>query len=114
MNKDSLYYLLEDDFTDKLELPVIEDDAFIEFLSNEGDNEILKDIKKDRYEIKNKTTLIKIDKNKKYFFILLKSDKPFKYSFSYGFSNNEKYYLNNTYLKFTLNEAYLYINVIAH
>ena len=92
LNKDSLYYLLEDDFTDKLELQVTEDNTFIEFLSNEGDNDILKDVEKDRYEIKNKTTLIKIDKTKKDFFILLKSDKPFKYSFSYGFSNNEKYY----------------------
>ena len=92
LSKDSLYYLLEDYFIGKLELQVTEDDAFIEFLSNEGDNDVLKDVEKNGHEIKNKTTLIKIDKTQKDFLIQLNSDKPFKYSFSYGFSNNEKYY----------------------
>jgi len=92
LNKNSLYYLLDEDFNGELKLEVTEDDAFIEFLSNEGDNDILKDVEKNGYEIKKKTTLIKIDKTQKDFLIQLNSDKPFKYSFSYGFSNNEKYY----------------------
>ena len=92
LNKNSLYYKLEDNFVGELELKVEEDDAFIEFLSNEGDYEILKDVEKKAYGIKKKTTLIKIDKTQKDFSIQLDSDKPFKYSFSYGFSNDEKYY----------------------
>jgi len=92
LNKNSLYYLLEDNFNGKLKLEVTEDDAFIEFLSNDGDKDVLKDIGINGHEIKKKTTLIKIDKTQKDFLIQLNSDKPFKYSFSYGFSNNEKYY----------------------
>ena len=52
LSKDSLYYLLEDYFIGKLELQVTEDDAFIEFLSNEGDNDVLKDVEKNGHEIK--------------------------------------------------------------
>jgi len=92
LNKDSLYYLLEDNFNGELKLQVTENDAFIEFLSNDGDNDVFKDIGINGHEIKKKTTLIKIDNTQKDFLVQLNSDKPFKYSFSYGFSNNEKYY----------------------
>ena len=88
LNKNSLYYLLEDNFNGELKLQVTENDAFIEFLSNDGDNDVLKDIGINGHEIKKKTTLIKIDNTQKDFLIQLNSDKPFKYSFSYGFSNN--------------------------
>ena len=92
LNNESLYYQLEDDFKDELELEVEENDAFIEFLSNEGDFDILKDVKLKNYEIKKNTTIIKIEKTQKDFIVRLNSDKLFKYSFSYGFSNNENYY----------------------
>ena len=92
LNNESLYYQLEDDFKDELKLIVEENDAFIEFLSNEGDFDILKDVKLNNYEIKKNTTIIKIDKTQKDFIVQLNSDKSFKYSFSYGFSNNENYY----------------------
>ena len=92
LTNETLYYKLEDDFTGELELKVEEDDAFIEFLSNEGEYEVLKDVEKMGLEIKNKATLIKIDKTQKDFIIQLNSDKPFNYSFSYGFSGDENYY----------------------
>ena len=92
LNNESLYYQLEDDFKDELKLEVEENDAFIEFLSDEGDFDILKDVKLKNYEIKKNTTIIKIEKTQKDFIVRLNSDKLFKYSFSYGFSNNENYY----------------------
>ena len=92
LTNETLYYKLEDDFTGELELKVEEDDAFIEFLSNEREHEVLKDVEKMGLEIKNKTTLIKIDKTQKDFLIRLNSDKPFKYSFYYGFSGDQNYY----------------------
>ena len=92
LSNNSLYYKLEDDFEGELVLEVKENDGFIEFLSNEGDYEILKNVTLLNYEIQKKTTLIKVDNTQKDFLIQLDSDKPFEYSFSYGFSNNENYY----------------------
>ena len=96
LDEKSQYYSFEEGaFTGKLELKIEESDAFIEFLSNEGDSEILKDISKENYSTKNNFLIIKIAKTQKSFELNLKSDKSFKYSFSLGLSNQERYYYSS-------------------
>ena len=91
LNKESLYYKLEDDFKGKLQLSVMGNDAFIEFLSDTGDYEIIEETSKMDYALEKKTTIITIQNTQKDFLIQLNSNKPFTYSFSYGFSNNKNY-----------------------
>ena len=101
LNINSLYYKLEDEFKGQLILEVKENNAFIEFLSNEGEGKIekLKDISLYEYETTKDTIVIKVENTQKHFEIKLASDKPFHCSFSYGYSNNEDYYYYNPNLK---------------
>ena len=96
LDEKSQYYSFEEGaFTGKLELKIEENDAFIEFLSNEGDSEILKDISKENYSTNNNLIIIKIDKTQKSFELNLKSDKSFNYSLSLGLTNQEGYYYSS-------------------
>ena len=100
LNKSTPYYKIDPNFKGKLILEVEEDNAFIEFLSDFGDYEILKDEKKEKYQIKKSIEIIKIPFTFKSFEIKLKSDKKFKYSLSFGLTNEEKYYYaSNSNLK---------------
>ena len=92
LNENVLYYKLEEGFKKKLYLTIKENKAFIEFLSNEGEYEILEEESKTNYEITKNTTIIKIENNQEDFLIELESDNPFNYSFSYGFTNEINYY----------------------
>jgi len=97
LNKTSLYYKLEDNFHSKLLLEIKENNAFIEFLSQNDNNEILEDILLTSYLVKNKTTIIKIPFTQKDFILMLSSDKIFKYSLSLGLSTSKDYfYISNS------------------
>ena len=85
LNRTSPYYKIDENFKGKLILNAKESNAFIEFLSNRGDYEILRDDKKENYKIQKETELIKIPYTSKSFKIMLKSNKNFNYSLSLGF-----------------------------
>ena len=105
INKTSPYYKIDENFKGKLILDVEENNAFIEFLSNIGDYEILRDEKKEDYKIQKDIELIKIPFTSKSFKIIFKSKKNFNYSLSLGLSNEEKYYYSsNSNLKINLNK----------
>ena len=96
LDEKSPYYSFEEEpFTGKLKLKIEESDAFIEFLSNEGEPEILKNISIENHSTGNNMVIINIDKTQKSFELSLKSDKSFKYSLSLGLSNQEKYYYSS-------------------
>ena len=95
LNRTSPYYKIDENFKGKLILNVKENNAFIEFLSNRGDYEILRDNKKENYKIQKEIELIKIPYTSKSFKIILKSNKNFNYSLSLGLSNEEKYYYSS-------------------
>ena len=95
INSDSPYYFLDANFNGKLGLKIEDQAAFIEFLSNEGDPEILNGISKDKHLTKKSRVIINIAKTQKSFNLTFKSDKNFKYSLSYGLSNKEKYFYSS-------------------
>ena len=95
LNKTFPYYKIDENFKGKLFLNVEENNGFIEFLSNKGDYEILRDEKKENYKIQKEIELIKIPYTSKSFKILFKSKKNFNYSLSLGLSNDEKYYYSS-------------------
>ena len=95
LNKENLYYQIEENFKGELKLEVKENNAFIEFLSSEGDCDKLTNVSVQDYKIVNNTNVIKIEKTEKDFIIKLSSNKPFNFSFNYGFSNNHDYFYNN-------------------
>ena len=92
LDQTSLYYKLDDGFKGKLKLTVGGNNAFIEFLSDTENYEIIEEVSKANYTMEKDTTIIKIQNTQKDFYIQLHSDKPFDYSFSYGFTDNENYY----------------------
>ena len=96
LTEKNLYYQLEDDFKGELNLEVKDNDAFIEFLQSEEDFDKFTNVSMINYEIKKKTNVIIIEKTQKHFFIKLYSDKEFNFSFSYGLSNNQEYFYENS------------------
>ena len=95
LNKENLYYQMEENFKGELKLEVKENNAFIEFLSSEGDYDKLNGVSLSNYKILNETNVIKVEKTEKDFFIRLSSNKSFNFSFCYGLSNNHDYFYNN-------------------
>lgn len=96
LNQDLLYYKINEEFTGSLTLEIKENDAFLEFLSsvkNDEDIEIKKNEGNNKIK-KNKINIV-FDYTQEDFFISLFSDKPFKYSFSYGFSKDENYFYDS-------------------
>ena len=96
LNKDLLYYKINEEFTGSLTLEIKENDSFLEFLSsikNDDDIEIRNNEGNTKMQ-KNKMN-IKFNYTQEDFFIHLSSDKPFKYSFSYGFSKDENYFYDS-------------------
>ena len=66
LNKNKLYYKIEDEFTNKLILEISQDyDAFIEFLSDTEDYQIVDDLNKLDFEI-DKYILISLNLKKKF------------------------------------------------
>jgi hypothetical protein len=97
LNKTSLYYKLEDDFHSKLLLEIKDNNAFIEFLSQNDNYELLEDILLTSHLVKNKTTVIKIPYTQKDFILAIQSDKIFKYSLSLELSTSKDYfYISNS------------------
>ena len=97
LNKTSLYYKLEDEFHSKLLLEIKDNNAFIEFLSQNDNYELLEDILLTSHLVKNKTTVIKIPYTQKDFVLAFQSDKIFKYSLSLGLSASKDYfYISNS------------------
>ena len=96
LDKDSPYYILEQNNESKLKLEVLEDNAFIEILFNFGDFEVLSDDKKEEYRINKNTEIIKLPFIQKSFEIRMRSNQEFKYSLSFGLSNNQNYYYSSS------------------
>ena len=96
LDKDSPYYILEQNNESKLKLEVLEDNAFIEILFNFGDFEVLSDDKKEDYKINKNTEIIKLPFIQKSFEIRMRSNQEFKYSLSFGLSNNQNYYYSSS------------------
>ena len=92
LNKTNLYYEINKDFQSKLTLEVKTEDAFLEFLTYNEKYEILEYNQIMDYTITTDTIIINIPKNKRDFIIILESNKPFNYSYSYGFSCSKNYY----------------------
>ena len=96
LDKDSPYYILEQNNENKLKLEMLEDNAFIEILFNFGDFEVLSDDKKEEYRINKNTEIIKLPFIQKSFEIRMRSNQDFKYSLSFGLSNNQNYYYSSS------------------
>ena len=95
LNSSSPYYMIDENFKGKLILDIEDDNAFIEFLYNYGEYEILSEEKMENIKINKSIEIIKIPFTYKSFEIKFKSDKNFKYSLSLGLTNNEKYYYSS-------------------
>ena len=91
LDKNNKYYLVDKNFTGKLSIEVLDNSAFIEFLS-EGNAEMLDSNSLQNYEIKGNSVNIKLKKIQKSFKIKLNSDKDINLSLSFAISNNDKYY----------------------
>ena len=97
VNNISPYYTLDKQFNGILNLRIFDSDAFIEFLSNEGEPEILTDIKQENHITNKNMIIINIGMTQKSFELKFKSDKNFKYSLSLGLSNTKNYYYNSNF-----------------
>ena len=97
INNISPYYTLNEQFNGTLNLRIFDNDAFIEFLSNEGEPEILTDIKQENHITNKNMIIINIGMTQKSFELKFKSDKNFKYSLSLGLSNTKNYYYNSNF-----------------
>ena len=97
VNNISPYYTLDKQFNGILNLRIFDSDAFIEFLSNEGEPEILTDIKQENHITNKNMIIINIGMTQKSFEVKFKSDKNFKYSLSLGLSNTKNYYYNSNF-----------------
>ena len=98
LNKNNIYYKIEEGFKGTIKLEIKENDAFIEFLSgmNAYDNyEILDSEYLFQYELESKTSIIIFKYTQRDLNVELSSDMPFKFSFSYGFSNDKNYYYSS-------------------
>ena len=96
LNKTNLYYELENNFKGILKLEIRDNDSFIEFLSSEENFDIFTNISLTNYEVKKNTNVIIIEKTQKNFELKLYSDKPFDFSLSYGLSNNQEFFYDNS------------------
>ena len=97
LNQNNLYYKIPDGFNGKIKLEIRQNDAFIEFLTGINDYEDFEILSTEltNYEIKSRISIIRIPYTQKDIKIKLTSDMPFKFSFSNGFSNDEKYYYHS-------------------
>ena len=95
LHKDSPYYTLDKNYEGNLELEVYDDDAFIEFIYNYGDYEVLTDEKKENYNVTKNTEIIKIPFTFKSFVLKINSNANIKYSLALGLTNNEEYYYSS-------------------
>ena len=85
-------YLELDNFSGELQLTVKDDNAFIEFLYNIGEADILTEENKEDYISSKNTIIIKIPKTQKDFGLLLEANKDIKFSLSFGLSKSNYYY----------------------
>lgn len=95
LNSKNPYYELGS-FSGTLQLELKEDDAFIEFLYDFGENDILTDESKENYISDKNTVIIKIPKTQKDFGLNLEYNKNIKLSLSYGLSNSNYYYSSSS------------------
>ena len=95
INKDSPYYILDKNFKEQLKFKVEENNAFIEFLFNYGNYEILTVENKGEIKANKSIEILKLPYTQKSFEIKIKSEKKFKYSLSFGLSNNEQYFYSS-------------------
>jgi len=85
-----------EEFTGSLTLEIKENDAFLEFLSSiKNDDDIKIRNNEGTSKMKKNKMNIKFNYTQEDFFIHLSSDKPFKYSFSYGFSKDENFFYDS-------------------
>ena len=99
LNNKSPYYKVDENFKSNLILKVADNDAFIEFLSETDNYEILDELSKYDYPIKTKTIIILLQENSnsKDFYFRFQSNKPFKYSLALGLTNSKNYlYVSNS------------------
>ena len=96
LNKNFPYYILNKNYFGEIKLKVEENDAFVEFLYNYGEFDVLTDEKKIENKINKNIQIIKLPLTQKSFEIKMKSNKNFKYSLSLGLTNNEKYFYSSS------------------
>ena len=96
LNEDVLYFKLNEEFTGSLTIEIKENDAFLKFLSSIKNDNDIETKKNEGYSNmqKNKMNIL-LKYTQEDFYLKLSSDKPFKYSFSYGFSKYEEYYYDS-------------------
>ena len=88
-------YLELDNISGELQLTVKDADAFIEFLYNFGEVDILTEENKEDYISSKNTIIIKIPKTQKDFGLTLETNKNIKLSLSFGLSKSNYYYSSN-------------------
>ena len=96
LNKNSPYFILNKKYLGEIKLKIEECDAFIEFLFNYGEYEILTDEIRMQSKINKNIQIIKLPLTQKSFKIEIKSNKNFKYSLSLGLTNNENYFYSSS------------------
>ena len=89
-------YLELDNFSGKLELKVEESDAFIEFLYDFEETDILTDVHKEGYISEKNKVIIKIPKTQKDFSLKLDYNENIKLSLAIGLSKGNYYYSSSS------------------
>lgn len=95
LSRNNLYYKIDTNFKGKLTLETNENDAFVHFLYGFEENdeyEILFQTSYNNYQIIKKASMLILPYTQKEIEIQLSSSKPFKFSFSNGYSNDNNYY----------------------
>ena len=92
LDKDNPYYQQDNTYKGKLTLEILDDDAFIEFLS-EGNSEILEDTSVTDHKLSENTVYIKLQKTQKSFEITISSSEVINFSLSNGVSNKNNFYI---------------------
>ena len=97
LNKKNLYLKVDKTFKERILLFSETNDAFLELLFpiKDNDYEILNKSDYYDYQLKYKTTLFIIPYTQKEIRIQIKSNKPYLYSFSNGYSNNKDFYFDS-------------------
>ena len=96
LSQDTIYYEINEEFTGSLALEIKDNDAFLLFLSSiKNDNDIETRINEDTAKMQKNKINIRFNYTQQDFSLRLSSDKPFKYSFSYGFSKYDNYYYDS-------------------
>ena len=96
LNINSPYYKLDKNFVGEIKLKIEEADAFIEFLFNYGEFELLTDEIKTENKINKNTQIINLPLNQKSFELIIKSNKTFNYSLSLGLTNDDNYFYSSS------------------